>query len=92
FCKLLVLANVGKNFGDVLTTSTSDEDVGCNFFKWFSYEVVDERGVVIVRHKRKINNLETIVKSTKKSLKLFIDFVLFIINVIFITLLCYLRR
>ncbi|RDX95035.1 hypothetical protein CR513_22493, partial [Mucuna pruriens] len=56
-------------------------------------DVLTTRDVLIVRQRRKIINLETSLKSTKKALKLFviIDFVSFMMNVIFMTLLCYLK-
>ncbi|RDX98460.1 hypothetical protein CR513_18612, partial [Mucuna pruriens] len=64
------LANVGKKFWRCPNyKSINDEYAGCNFFKWFLDKVIDERDVLIMRQRRKITNLETSLKFTKKALK-----------------------
>lgn len=52
--------------------------VGYNFFEWCSYELNDEKDLMIFRQKRKIVKVESSLKETKNWLKSFIASVVFL--------------
>jgi len=61
--------------------------VGCNFFKWWCEEDVDEKDVIIMTQRRQINDLEKSLKVAEKRLQLVIGFTCVVI-VLFVLLLC----
>jgi len=52
--------------------------VGCNFFKWWCEEDVDERDVIIMIQRRQINDLEKSLKVAEKRLQLVIGSLVFL--------------
>ena len=61
--------------------------MGCNFFKWWCEEDVDEKDVIIMTQRRQINDLEKSLKVAEKRLQLVIGFTCVVI-VLFVLLLC----
>lgn len=49
-----------------------DEDSGCCYFQWFSEEIVDEKGLLIMRQMRESMNLQSSLGCTRRWLKMFI--------------------
>ncbi|XP_029127020.1 structural maintenance of chromosomes protein 5-like [Cajanus cajan] len=62
----MTAVNAGKKFWGCPNYKFGDaEEQGCNFFKWSLEEYVDERDLLIARQRRKMNNLQSSLKSIR---------------------------
>ncbi|CAK8537197.1 unnamed protein product [Lathyrus sativus] len=63
-------------------------NMGCNFFKWFDDDIIDERELKIQRQKKKIYKLKNEIINTRGWLKfsIIIGILSLLFNVIFVTI------
>lgn len=61
---------------------------GCNFFKWFEDDIIDERDLKIQRQKKKIQKLKKEINNTRGWLKVtvIVGITSLVCNVVFVTI------